>query len=65
MPPHYGVDTVYLNGPHTPGDKTHLSGFTEVRGEMIAVSDRDDWRGQIVFFPMHLVIRVEKNTGWK
>jgi hypothetical protein len=66
-PPAMRIDTVYFNGPHAPKDKTFISGFTEInpKTQTIAVSLRDDWRGGIFEFPMHVVVRIERNTGWR
>lgn len=60
------VGTVYLKGPWAPGEKDFISGYLETGYETkVGVSDRDDFRGNVIYFPMENVARIEANTGWR
>lgn len=60
------VSTVYLCAPAAPRDRSHLSGYIDRHDERgVWVADRQDRRGETVFFPAHLILRIEHNTGWR
>jgi len=59
------VSTVYLNQPAAPGGKDFLSGYISHDNDGITVADRDDFRGNNVWFPNHIVLRIEKRTEWR
>jgi hypothetical protein len=60
------VGTVYLKGPWAPGGKEFLSGYLNTSDKTrVGVSDRSDWRGEVVYFPMENIARIETNTGWR
>lgn len=60
------VSTVYLSEPVSPSGKFHHSGYV-CRHDAVGVwvEDREDGRGTTAFFPTHLILRVEHNTGWR
>lgn len=60
--------TVYLKEPVAPGPtpKAYHSGYISAHdAQGIVMHARDDWRGDSVFFPAHLILRIEYNTGWR
>ncbi|MCJ8142969.1 hypothetical protein MKI84_08570 [Ancylobacter sp. A5.8] len=60
------VSTVYLSEPVAPRGGSHHSGYVTRHDERgIWIEDREDGRGGQVFFPTHLLLRVEHNTGWR
>lgn len=59
------VDTVYLKEKAAPANKDFLSGYVTTLDNGVIVNDREDYRGASVFFPMHVVLRIERDTGWR
>lgn len=50
-----------------PGSKNKkLQGYIQKQNEQgVWFGDRDDGRGKNSFVPMHLILSVEYETGWK
>lgn len=61
----YNVSTIYLTSPIAPGGKDWHKGFIETHdAKGVTINSRDDGRGERVFYPIHLVQRINYNSGW-
>lgn len=59
------VSTIYLTSKVAPSGQDWDKGFiTRHDATGVTISDRDDHRGQSRFYPMHMIQRIEHNTGW-
>ncbi len=59
------VGTVYLKGPWAPEGDDYISGYLDIHDKTrVGVSSRDDFRGNVLYFPMENIARIETDTGW-
>lgn len=59
------ASTVHLTGPYAPSGKDFHKGYIEIVDDKgVVINDRDDGRGKRTFYPAHVVVRIEYDTGW-
>lgn len=59
------ASTVYLTRAIEPSKTTWVKGYIIRHDDKgVWINDRDDGRGETVFYPTHLIEKIAYETGW-